>query len=60
MALPFWYIQVGAIVLGHVAGVVAHDRALVDFKGAGTVRSQYARLTLMELLTFLGLFILAG
>lgn len=60
-ALPIWYIQVGAIVLGHVAGVVlAHDRALVDFKGAGAVRSQYAMLLLMVLLTSLGLFILAG
>jgi hypothetical protein len=60
-ALPIWYIQVGAIVAGHVAGVVlAHDRALVDFKGAGAVRSQYAMLLLMVLLTSLGLFILAG
>jgi hypothetical protein len=60
-ALATWYIQVGAIVLGHVAGVVlAHDRALVDFKGAGAVRSQYAMLLLMVLLTTLGLFILAG
>jgi hypothetical protein len=60
-ALPIWYIQVGAIVLGHVAGVVlAHDRALVDFKGLGAMRSQYAMLLLMVLLTTLGLFILAG
>ena len=60
-ALPIWYIQVGAIVAGHMAGVVlAHDRALVDFKGAGAVRSQYAMLLLMVLLTSLGLFILAG
>lgn len=60
-ALPTWYIQVGAIILGHVAAVVlAHDRALADFKGAGAVRSQYAMLLLMVLLTSLGLFILAG
>ena len=53
-ALPIWYIQVGAIVLGHVAGVIlAHDRALFDFKGAGAVRSQYAMLLLMVLLTTL-------
>lgn len=59
--LPVWYIQVGAIVLGHVAGVVlAHDRALADFQGAGAMRSQYAMLLLMVLLTTLGLFILAG
>jgi len=60
-ALPVWYIQVAAIVLGHVAAVVlAHDRALADFKGVGAVRSQYAMLVLMVLLTGLGLFILAG
>ena len=46
---------------GHVAGVVlAHDRALADFKGAAAVRSQYAMLVLMVLLTSLGLVILAG
>jgi hypothetical protein len=51
----------GTIVIGHVAGVVlAHDRALADFKGLGAVRSQYAMLVLMVLLTSLGLFILAG
>jgi len=60
-ALPVWYIQVATIVIGHVAAVVlAHDRALVDFRGAGAVRSQYAMLVLMVLLTGLGLFILAG
>lgn len=56
-----WYIQVAVIVLGHVAGVVlAHDRALVEFKGEDAVRSQYAMLILMVALTSLGLFILAG
>ena len=56
-----WYIQVGAIVAGHVAGVVlAHDRALADYPGGGAVRSQYPMLALMVLLTMLGLFILAG
>jgi hypothetical protein len=60
-ALPVWYIQVAAIVGGHVAGVVlAHDRALADFRGPGAVRSQYAMLVLMVLLTGLGLVILAG
>jgi hypothetical protein len=60
-ALPVWYIQVATIVTGHVAGVIlAHDRALADFKGVGAVRSQYAMLALMVLLTGLGLFILAG
>ncbi|MDP3984427.1 MAG: hypothetical protein Q8Q52_05380 [Acidimicrobiia bacterium] len=59
--IAVWYIQVGTIVAGHLAGVVlAHDRALADFRGAGAVRSQYAMLGLMVTLTSLGLFILAG
>lgn len=60
-AIPVWYIQLATIVAGHVAGVVlAHDRALHDWKGLGAVRSQYAMLTLMVLLTGLGLFVLSG
>lgn len=60
-AIPVWYLQVATIVAGHVAGVIlAHDRALSDWRGLGAVRSQYAMLTLMVLLTGLGLFILAG
>jgi len=56
-----WYVQVAAIVLGHVAGVVlAHDRALVVFPAKTAVRSQYAMLVLMVLLTSLGLTILAA
>ncbi len=56
-----WYVQVAAIVLGHVAGVVlAHDRALADFPVKTAVRSQYAMLILMVLLTSLGLTILAA
>jgi hypothetical protein len=56
-----WYIQVAAIVGGHLTGVVlAHDRALSDFPGASAVRSQYAMLVLMVCLTGLGLLILAG
>lgn len=58
---PVWYFQVALIVAGHVTGVVlAHDRALADFEGADAVRSQYAMLVLMVLLTGLGLVILAG
>ena len=58
---PIWYIQVAAIVTGHVAAVVlAHDRALAEFSGPEAVRSQYAMLILMVLLTGLGLVILAG
>jgi hypothetical protein len=56
-----WYLQVGAIVLGHVAGVVlAHDRALALFPSDRAVRTQYAMLVLMVGLTALGLTILAA
>lgn len=56
-----WYIQVASIVAGHVAGVaLAHDRALHDFGGRVAVRTQYAMLVLMVLLTTLGLLILSG
>lgn len=56
-----WYVQVVAIVTGHVCGVVlAHDRALADFEPEVAVRSQYAMLMLMVLLTGLGLAILAA
>lgn len=55
-----WWVQLGAIVVGHVLGVVlAHDRALVDFPKRNAVRSQWAMLGLMVLLTSLGLYILA-
>jgi hypothetical protein len=56
-----WYIQVAAIVGGHVTGVVlAHDRALAIFDPVRAVRSQYAMLVLMVALTSLGLTILAA
>ncbi|MFQ5967425.1 MAG: hypothetical protein ACE5MI_07425 [Acidimicrobiia bacterium] len=56
-----WLLQVAAIVGGHVAGVVlAHDRALADFPARTAVRTQYAMLGLMVLLTSLGLAILAA
>ncbi|MGH8953223.1 MAG: fenitrothion hydrolase [Acidimicrobiia bacterium] len=56
-----WYSQVAVIVAGHVGGVVlAHDRALVDFPPATAVRSQFAMLVLMVVLTGLGLSILAA
>ena len=56
-----WYIQLAAIVLGHVAAVVlAHDRALADFPKRVAVRTQYAMLVLMVVLTGIGLSILAA
>lgn len=55
-----WYIMVGVIVGGHVLAVLlAHDRALADFPPRGAVRSQYAMLTLMVMLTGLGLALLS-
>lgn len=54
------YIQAGAIVVGHVAGVVvAHDRALALF-GPGATRSQYPLLGAMVTYTAGGLFLLLG
>jgi len=55
-----WWIQLAAIVSGHIAGVVlAHDRALSEFPARTAVRTQWAMLGLMVALTGLGLFILA-
>ncbi len=59
--LWIWYVQLVAIVAGHIGGVVlAHDRALAVFGERDAARSQYAMLVLMVGLTSLGLFILAG
>lgn len=56
-----WWIQLAAIVSGHVVGVVlAHDRALAVFSGPKAIRTQYAMLTLMVALTALGLTVLAA
>ena len=56
-----WYVQLGVIVAGHVAAVLlAHDRALYDFNEAVAVRTQYAMLALMVVLTGIGLAILAA
>jgi hypothetical protein len=56
-----WYVQVAAIVVGHVGGVVlAHDRAIATFDRAAAVRTQYALLAVMILFTASGLLILSG
>ena len=56
-----WYIQLIAVIAGHVGGVIlAHDRALVDFPGINAIRSQCAMLALMVVLTMLALFILTS
>lgn len=55
------YVQCGAIVVGHVAGVVvAHDRALALFDSRLATRSQYPLLAAMVLFTVGGLFLLLG
>lgn len=55
-----WYVQVGALVAGHVAGLlVAHDRAVALFRGARAAASQYPMLALMILYTVTGLWLLS-
>src|SRR4029453_8665443 len=56
-----WYVQVGSLVAGHVAGLaVAHDRALSTFRPLHVaVRSQYPMLALMVLYTVAGLWVLS-
>jgi hypothetical protein len=56
-----WYVQVAALVTGHVGGLaLAHDRALVLYrKPAEAVRSQYWMLAVMVAFTSLGLWLLS-
>ncbi len=56
-----WYVQVAALVIGHVCGlVVAHDRAVTLFRsGPVAVRTQYAMLVLMIGYTVGGMWILS-
>lgn len=56
-----WYVQVAAIVTGHIGGVVfAHDRAIALFERGSAVRTQFALLAVMVLFTASGLLILSG
>lgn len=60
-ATAIWFIQVAAIVVGHIAAVVlAHDRALAEFRHHRAVRSQGAMLAVMVALTVFGLTILSA
>jgi hypothetical protein len=56
-----WYVQVGALVAGHVAALaIAHDRAVTIFpEPRAALRSQYAMLALMVLYTVGGLWVLS-
>jgi hypothetical protein len=60
-ATAIWYIQVGALVGGHVLGLMlAHDRALVywpDYRRA--TASQYWMLAVMVAFTCFGLYLLS-
>lgn len=57
-----WYVQVAALVIGHVAGLVlAHDRSLTTYSTAAlATRSQYWMLAVMVGYTSLGLWLLSS
>jgi hypothetical protein len=57
-----WYVQVAALVGGHVAGLMlAHDRALTIYRDAQeAVRSQYWMLAVMVAFTSFGLWLLSA
>jgi hypothetical protein len=57
-----WYVQVGALVVGHVLGLtLAHDRAVALFRSPGTaLRTQYAMHVLMVAYTVGGLWLLSN
>ena len=60
-ATAIWYVQVGALVAGHVAGLVlAHDRALALYRDhRAASRSQMVMLVVMVMFTVLGLWLLS-
>jgi hypothetical protein len=57
-----WYVQVGALICGHVAGLVlAHDRAVAMYRRVqDATRSQYWMLVVMVGFTSLGLWLLSA
>ena len=61
-ATVIWYVQAGALVVGHVAALtLAHDRALVVYGSAkDAARSQVVMLVLMVCFTCLGLWLLSA
>jgi hypothetical protein len=61
-AQSIWYVQVGALVLGHVAGLIlAHDKAIAIYKDPReATRSQYWMLMIMIGFTSLGLWLLSA
>ena len=61
-ANAIWYVQVGALVIGHVTGLVlAHDRAISIWKDyRQAARSQYWMLAVMVGFTCFGLYLLSS
>ena len=61
-ASGIWYVQVAALVVGHVAGLIlAHDRAVAMYRDVrDAVRSQYWMLVVMVGFTSLGLWLLSA
>jgi hypothetical protein len=61
-ASGIWYVQVGALIVGHVAGlIVAHERAIADYEDPRVaIRSQLWMLGVMICFTCLGLWILSA
>jgi hypothetical protein len=61
-ATGIWYVQIGALVVGHVAALVlAHDRALVIYGSPrAAARSQVVMLIVMVMFTVLGLWLLSA
>jgi hypothetical protein len=61
-ATGIWYVQVAALLIGHVAALcLAHDRALATYsRPAEASRSQYWMLAVMVAFTSLGLWILSA
>jgi hypothetical protein len=57
-----WYVQVGALVIGHACGLMlAHDRALAMYeRSREAARSQYWMLVVMIGFTSLGLWLLSA
>jgi hypothetical protein len=61
-ATGIWYVQVLALVIGHIAALVlAHDRALLVYGSPrAATRSQLVMLVLMVCFTLLGLWLLSA
>jgi hypothetical protein len=57
-----WYVQVGALITGHLAGLIlAHDRAVSMYRRVDeAARSQYWMLVVMVGFTSLGLWLLSS